>query len=421
MPWKASSEMEERTRFVLEHERGLYTMTALCEMYDIARETGYYWLRRYQQGGLEALRDQGRAPERHPNQTPEEIEEAVLQLRRIHMSWGPRKLKRVLEREVPHRPWPAASTIGAMLAREGLVIPRKKRRRAPPYTQPFATADEPNRVWCADFKGWFQTQDGERIDPLTISDACSRYLLRCQHVEKTDSERVRAVFEAAFRECGLPGAIRTDNGPPFASRAIAGLSRLAVWWMKLGIVPERIAAGHPEQNGRHERMHRTLKQEAAQPPAANRREQQRTLDSFRQEYNEVRPHEALAMQTPAAIYQPSARTFPERVPEPQYPETMLVRSVRPQGNFRWKKHDVFLSEVLWGERIGLLPEDDRWFTIYFAHLPLARFDSQKLQVTPLPKTRSSDTVAAGEADSSASPATHPLTGADQKVSGMCPV
>jgi transposase InsO family protein len=396
-------------------------MTELCQRYAIARETGYVWLRRYRQTGAAGLIEHSRAAHRHGNQTPEGLEQLVLELRQAHMRWGPRKLKWVLERDEPGRNWPAASTIGALLKREGLVVARKKRWRTAPYTEPLAHAEEANRVWCADFKGWFRTADRQRIDPLTISDARSRYLLRCQAVEKTDTARVQAIFEAAFREYGMPEALRTDNGPPFASRAVAGLSRLAVWWIKLGIVPERIAAGHPEQNGRHERMHRTLKQEAAQPPAANRREQQRTLDSFRQEYNEVRPHEALAMQTPAAIYQPSARTFPERVPEPQYPETMLVRSVRPQGNFRWKKHDVFLSEVLWGERIGLLPEDDRWFTIYFAHLPLARFDSQKLQVTPLPKTRSSDTVAAGEADSSASPATHPLTGADQKVSGMCPV
>src|SRR5260370_16092053 len=192
----------------------------------------------------------------------------------------------------------------------------------------------------------------------------------------------------------MPEAMRTDNGPPFASRAVAGLSRLAVWWIKLGIVPERIDAGHPEQNGRHERMHRTLKQEVAQPPAANRREQQRALDRFRQEYNHVRPHEALEMQTPAAVYRPSARTLPERVPEPEYPESMLVRSVRPHGHFRWKKHDVFLSGVLWGENVGLLPEDDRWFTIYFAQLPLARFDSNKLQVTPLSKTGRFDTATA---------------------------
>src|SRR6202167_2107903 len=341
MPWKASSVVDERVRFVLEQERELHTMTELCEIYEISRETGYYWLRRYQQGGLEALEDRGRAPERHPNQTPERIEEAVLQLRRAHMSWGPRKLKRVLEREAPQRPWPAASTIGAMLSREGLVIPRKKRRRTPPYTQPFASADAPNKVWCADFKGWFRTADGERIDPLTITDACSRYLLRCQCVEKMDYERVRAIFEAAFRECGLPGAMRTDNGAPFASRAVAGLSRLAVWWMKLGIVPERIAAGHPEQNGRHERMHRTLKQETASPPAANGRAQQRVFHRFRREYNEERPHEALGMQTPSAVYRPSLRCYPARVREPEYGSALRVRRVGLRGDFSWKHQRVF--------------------------------------------------------------------------------
>src|SRR6202142_3810346 len=227
MPWKASSVVNEGMRFVMEQESGLHSMTELGGIYNIAGETGYYWLRRYRQGGLEALQDRGRAAHQHPTETPEEIAAAVLELRRAHMIWGPRKLKRVLEREEPQRSWPAASTIGALLAREGLVVARKKRRRAPPYTEPFASADAPNRVWCADFKGWFLTGDGERIDPLTITDACSRYLLRCQRVEKTDCERVRAVFEAAFRECGLPGAIRTDNGAPFASRAGRGLSRLA--------------------------------------------------------------------------------------------------------------------------------------------------------------------------------------------------
>jgi len=403
-------------------EKDEHTMSELCQRYDIARETGYVWLRRYRQAGLAGLMERSRAAHRHVNQTPSEIEQMVLELRQAHMRWGPRKLKRVLERDEPGRAWPAASTIGALLKREGLVVARKKRLRTAPYREPLAHADEANRVWCADFKGWFHTADGERIDPLTISDAHSRYLLRCQAVEKTDTARVRAIFEAAFREFGMPEAIRTDNGAPFASQAVAGLSRLAVWWIKLGIVPERIQAGHPEQNGRHERMHRTLKQETAQPPAANRRKQQQALDRFRQEYNEVRPHEALQMQTPAAVYRPSARKFPARVPEPHYPETMLVRSVRAHGHFRWKKYDVFLSEVLWGERVGLLPEDDRWFTIYFAHLPLARFDSWKLEVTPLPKiTEGFYSVGAGEGEASPSPAPHPLLEQHQKVSGMCPV
>ena len=413
--------MEEKLRFILEYEQRERTMTELCQRYQIARETGYVWVRRYREIGLEGLLEQSRARQRHENQTAEDIERMVLELRQAHMRWGPRKLKRVLEDNEPGRVWPAASTIGAVLKRAGLVIGRRKRHKTPAYSEPLAHADGPNRLWCADFKGWFRTRDGERIDPLTISDAHSRYLLRCQGVEKMDTARVQGIFEAAFREYGMPVAIRTDNGAPFASRALAGLSRLAVWWMKLGIVPERIEAGHPEQNGRHERMHRTLKQEVTQPVAANRREQQRVMDRFRQEYNQVRPHEALGMRTPAAIYEPSPREFPARVPDPEYPETMLVRSVKHQGQFRWKKHDVFLSEVLWSERIGLLPEDDRWFIIYFAQFPIGRFDSKQLRVMPLPKAGVDYKTDAGEEEASPSPAPLPLNEVDEKVSGMCPV
>jgi transposase InsO family protein len=419
MPWKESSVMKEKARFVLEYEQDVYTMTELCAKYGIARETGYVWLRRYQQTGLEGLQERSRAPQQPAHQTPEEIEEAVLELRQAHMRWGPRKLKRVLERDQPERTWPAASTIGALLKREGLVVARRKRLKTTSYSQPLAHADGPNRVWCADFKGWFRTRDGQRIDPLTISDAYSRYLLRCQAVAKTETTHVQAVLEAAFREYGMPQAIRTDHGAPFASAAVAGLSRLAVWWIKLGIIPERIQAGHPEQNGRHERMHRTLKQEVAMPPATDHRAQQRALDRFRQEYNHVRPHEALAMQTPRSVYQPSPRSFPERLSEPEYPETMRVLSVRRKGHFRWHKHDVFLSEVLWGERVGFLPLDDRWFTIYFAQFPLARFDSQQRRVLSLLPAKDQQMADAGAGEASPSPAPHPLH--EEKVSGMCPV
>jgi transposase InsO family protein len=415
MPWKASSVVDEKIRFMYEHEAG-ESIAELCRRYGISRETGHVWLRRFQQTGVAGLYEHNRAPRRHANQTPQDIERMVLEFRQAHMRWGPKKLKWVLDRDRPGWNWPAASTIGALLKRAGLVVARKKRMRTAPYSQPLAHANEANRVWCADFKGWFRTKDGERIDPLTITDACSRYLLRCQAVKKTDTAHVQAIFEAAFREFGMPQAIRTDNGPPFASRAIAGLSRLALWWIKLGIIHERIEAGHPEQNGRHERMHRTMKQETAQPPAANRRAQQRKMDRFREEYNQVRPHEAIEMQTPAAIYQPSARIFPARLPEPKYPAPMIERSVRRRGHFRWKKQDVFLSEVFWGEHIGLLAEDDRWFTIYFAEFPVARFDSKKLRVMPLLKAEGFNRVDAGEGVPS--PAPHPITPEDQKVSGM---
>lgn len=418
MPWKVSSEMEEKLRFIVEYDSREMSMRELCERYGISRETGYVILRQYRATGMAGLLARSHAAHRHPNQTPAEIEHVVLELRQAHMTWGPRKLKRILEREEPGRHWPAVSTIGTLLQREGLVVGRKKRLRTAPYTRPLAHANGANRVWCADFKGWWRTADGQRNEPFTLSDAHSRYLLRCQLVEKTNTARVQAICEAAFREYGLPEAIRTDNGAPFASHAVGGLSRLAVWWIKLGIVPERIAAGHPEQNGRHERMHRTLQLEGAQPPAANRRQQQAQLDRFRREYNEVRPHEALGMQTPAELYQPSRREYPARVPEPDYPKSMLVRSVRQHGNFRWKKQDVFLSEVLWGEQVGLLPEDDRWYTIYFAQLPVARFDSYHLQVQPL---RKRPTGANDLAEAWGMPAPSATLYGEEKVSGIRPV
>jgi len=264
--------MEEKLRFIFEYEQGERSMSELCERYGIARETGYVWLRRYRELGIKGLVERSRAALRHPNQTPESLERMVVELRQAHMRWGPRKLKQILERNEPGRMWPAASTIGSLLKREGLVVGRRKRMRTPPYSQPLAHADEVNRVWCADFKGWFRTQDGERIDPLTITDAHSRYLLRCQAVEKADTTRVQAIFEAAFREYGMPEIIRTDNGAPFASKAPGGLSRLSMWWLRLSIRHERIEPGCPEQNARHERMHQTLKQETASPPQANLRQ-----------------------------------------------------------------------------------------------------------------------------------------------------
>jgi len=377
--------VEQRTRFVKDYDSGEWAMAELCRIYEISRQTGYELLKRREQAGAAGLVDRSRAPHRHPNQTPEWIEEVILELRRKHARWGPKKLLGHLERKDERTPWPALSTIGELLKREGLAVPRRLRRRSPPYSQPFAEAGEPNRVWCMDFKGWFRTGDGERIDPLTMTDACSRYLLRCQAVERTNIEHVQPVLEAAFREYGMPWAMRSDNGAPFASRAIAGLSRLSVYLMKLGIVPERIQPGHPEQNGRHERMHRTLKAETATPPAANKRMQQKAFNRFRQEYNQERPHEALGQQTPESCYSASPRAYPARVRAPEYACGMQVRRVQKHGEFNWKHQHVFLTETLAGEPIGLEPIDDRYFTIYFATFPLGRFDSHKLFVGSLPK------------------------------------
>jgi putative transposase len=420
MPWKVSGVVEKRRQFVEQWLSEEWTMTELCARHGISRQAGYNTLARYQQAGWEGVEERSRAPGRHPNQTAAEIEQQIVELRHEHMRWGPRKLKAVLQRQQPDRTWPAVSTMGELLRREGLVIARKKRRRTDPYTTPFAAADAPNRVWCGDFKGWGRTQDGARIDPLTLTDACSRYLLRCQAVVKTDSKRAQAIFEAAFREYGLPQAIRTDNGAPFASRAIAGLSRLAVWWMKLGIVPERIQPAHPEQNGRHERMHLTLQQETMSPMAANRRTQQRRFEQFRREFNEQRPHQALDMRTPASCYAPSPRPYPARVLEPEYGSSMIVRRVSPGGQFMWKTHDVFLSETLRGERIALQPIDERWYTIYFAEFALGHFDSRTRTVHRRMPAHGFYRADAGEGEPTPSPAPHPQN-PDQNLSTMSPV
>jgi len=420
MPWKVSGVVEKRKQFMEVWLSKEWTMTELCLRHEISRQAGYNTIARYQREGWLGLEEQSRAPRRHPNQTSEKIEQQIVEQRQAHMRWGPRKLKAVLEREWPRVNWPAASTMGELLRREGLVVPRKKRRRVDPYSTPFAAADAPNRVWCGDFKGWSRTQDGTRIDPLTISDACSRYLLRCQAVEKTDTARVQAVFEAAFREYGLPEAIRSDNGAPFASRAIAGLSRLAIWWMKLGIRPERIQPAHPEQNGRHERMHLTLQQETMSPMAAHRRAQQRRFDLFRYEYNQQRPHQALQMHTPASCYTASPRVFPVRLREPEYPSSMRVRRVSPGGQFVWKAHDVFLSETLMGERIGLAAVDDRWYTIYFAEFSLGHFNSRTRTVHRISSAVGFNRDDAGEGELLPSPAPHPQN-PDQNLSTMSPV
>jgi transposase InsO family protein len=384
MPWKVTDVVEERTRFVLEYDSEEYTMAELCRIYGIARKTGYEWMERYQAEGLGGLQDRRGGAGSHPNQTDAGIEEQILQLKHARPSWGAKKLRGRLRLQRKDVQWPAVSTFGEILRRAGLSAPQRKRLRVAVYNKPFEKVEEANQVWCADFKGWFRTGKGERIDPLTVTDAHSRYLLRCQSVAKTDTEHVEAIFAAAFREYGMPQRIRTDNGAPFASRAIAGISRLSVYWMKLGIQPERIKPGHPEQNGRHERMHRTLKAETAKPPAANRRAQQEAFNRFRQQFNEERPHEALQQQTPASQYQSSPRTYPDRVPEPEYGSHMKPKRVYPDGTFFWKGTQIFISKSLGRESIGLEPIDDRYWEVHFATFPLARFDSHTLILQPMP-------------------------------------
>jgi putative transposase len=365
MPWRETCAMTERLRFIACLEEGDETMAALCRGFGISRKTGYQLLARYEAEGEDGLRDRSHAAHHHPHAVDDVTEERIVALRSKHPTWGARKLRARLRMDEPAGKWPVASTIGEILHRHGLVIPRRRRIRTPADISPFATCAGPNDSWCIDYKGWFRTRDGRRCDPLTISDAHSRYLLRCQAVRRVDTRCAWPLLEATFREYGLPLAIRSDNGPPFASRGVGGLSRLAVWWIKLGIKPERITPGRPSQNGRHERMHGTLQRDACQPAASSRREQQRRFDAFRRIYNEERPHEALGNLPPSTAYQPSSRPFPARIPELVYPDHCQVRMVRQNGEIRWRGNHIFIGEVLAGEPIALQESDDGSWLVHF--------------------------------------------------------
>ncbi len=365
--------MTERLRFIVAVQAGEASVAALCRQFGISRKTGYKWLSRYREAGGPSLTDRSRAPHHRPHAVRPEVREAVVALRARHPTWGPKKLAVRLPQAHPGMVAPAASTIGAVLHAAGLVVPRPRRRHVPPRTQPLAHATAPNAVWCADFKGDFAVGDGTRCYPLTISDAHSRYLLRCQALPTTDTARVQPLFAATFREHGLPEVIRTDNGPPFASTGAGGLSRLSVWWIKLGIWPERIDPGRPAQNGRHERMHRTLKGEACREPAMTLREQQRQFDQFRQTSNAERPHEALGQVPPATVYVPAARPFPEQVADLSYPGADGVKWVRPNGAIRWQGGEVYLTQALAGEPVGLTQIGDGIWQIVFGPVVLGRW------------------------------------------------
>lgn len=332
---------------------------------------------RYEEGGMRGLEELSRAARTHPNAVLPEIEAAIVRLKQRWPRRGPKKLLWSLEQERPEASWPAVSTIGAILKRHGLVRARRRSRKSPPYEQPFAGINRANAVWSADLKGWFTTGDKRRCDPLTITDNYTRYLIRCQAISPVNQETVRPIFVGAFYEYGLPEAIRTDNGAPFATTTVGGLSRLSVWWIRLGIIPERIRPGKPHQNGRHERMHRTLKDETASPPHATIPRQQKAFDRFRWEYNHQRPHEALGQHPPANLYSSSPRPYPLILPEMTYPDDMQIRWVKAQGDISWKSHHIYLTSTLAGELVGLRQIDDRLWDIFFGPIRLAQLDTAR--------------------------------------------
>jgi len=373
MPFKETCRMEERVRMLADYDSGNWSVSELCRRYGVCRDTFYGWRKRRDGGDTEWFRDRSHAVEHCPHATEGGRVEAIVALRRRFPHFGPRKLLWMLERDAPATRWPAASTIGDILKRAGLVAPVKRRR--PPLDQvrvmpPVAAA---NDEWAVDFKGWFRTRDNERIDPLTITDGYSRYLIDVRIVLPR-IEPSQAVFVDAFRRLGLPQAIRCDNGPPFGSSGAGGLTRLSAWWLKLGIEPHFVRPASPQENGRHERMHRTLKAQTSRPPAADAGEQQIRFDVFRRHYNEQRPHEALGQRPPGEVYTPSPRAMPDRVDEPWYDADHQVRRVRPPGTIKWKGSQVFISEALIGEIVGIAELETEDYVVRFCDRDIGLLD-----------------------------------------------
>jgi putative transposase len=368
--------MDERRQFIEDHTRALYAMTELCARYGISRKTGYKWLVRFEAHGRSGLVDRSHAPHACPHRIPRAVAQLIVSARRAHPSWGPRKLLDWLEPRHPELAMPAISTAGDLLARRGLV---KKRRRRRHHTHPgvvSAVTHEPNDLWTADFKGHFKTRDGVYCYPLTVADQHTRYLLACQGLASIHGWRVRPVFERLFRSYGLPRAIRTDNGVPFANTGLHGLTQLNVWWMRLGIVHQRIRPARPQENGCHERMHKTLKYEATRPPKQHRAAQQRRFATFRAEYNDERPHEALGGKPPASGYTRSPRAYPERLPALEYPGHFLVKPVTAAGTFRFKHKLLFIANALKHHAIGLEEVADGVWSIYLGTVLLGRLDER---------------------------------------------
>lgn len=373
MPWSETDRMDQRAQFVIAALEGWTSMSELCEQYGISRRIGYKWVERFKWGGLAALEDRSTARKAQAAATPKAIVDEIVALRGDHPTWGPRKLRARLAVLKPEVKWPAGSTIGELLKREGLVKARRRRQRPGVWTSPRTEADEPNQVWTADFKGEFRLGCGRLCYPLTVTDACTRYLLGIQSLASTAAGGVHVTFERIFREYGLPEVIRTDNGIPFSSaQAVGGLSQLAVWWIRLGIRLERTRRRHPEDNGAHERMHRTLKAEATKPARMTPQLQQKAFDRFRREYNQERPHEALGQKPPASLYRLSPRNLPHRLPELVYPESFQRRRINRNGEFAWRGKLCFVSRTLMRQTVGLEYSEEGFWNIYFGPALLAQ-------------------------------------------------
>jgi putative transposase len=371
--------VQQRRRFIRMYRSDLWSMTELCERFGVTRPTGYKWVARWTAEGEDGLLARGCAPHQ-PAGTDAAVTALIVAARREY-GWGATKLLHVLRRRHPTQAWPTRSTINAILDRQGLLRKQRRTRRWPHAGAAPLETSAPNQVWPTDFKGQFKTGDGVYCYPLTVTDHFSRAVLLCRGLPSTHAAAVRAAFVTLFRAVGLPDAIRTDNGAPFASRGLHGLTALNVWWMQLGIVHQRIRPGHPQGNGTHERMHRELKRETALPAAATPRAQQRRFDAFRRRYNEERPHEALNHQAPATLWIPSPQAFPARLARPEYSAHLEVRRVGPSGSCHFRGRAVFLSHALAGLDVGLDERADGVWDIVFYRTILGRFNATTGQIS----------------------------------------
>jgi putative transposase len=380
MPWRDSSPMNLKTQFIADYLRQTLPVSELCYHYNISRKTGYKWIDRYLEQGAAGLVDRSRRPHHCPHQTPADKVAAVVEARGHHPTWGAKKLLKLLSRQPPKGQWPARTTVCDILSRHQLITKPRHRRLIGHPGKPTSIITAPNQIWSADFKGHFKTRDGHYCYPLTVADSFSRYLLGCQALRSTSCADAKPVFRRLFQEFGMPDRIRTDNGVPFATVSLARLSTLSAWFVRLGILPQLIEPGKPQQNGRHERMHRTLKAEATRPPAASCRSQQRTFNRFREEFNNDRPHEAIALETPASVYQPSPRPFPAKLPPLEYPAHFETRYVSYNGGIRWKSAWVHVSLTCAGEYLGLEAVDNGLWNVYFGPLRLGRLSEQHMRI-----------------------------------------
>ena len=382
MPWKECHIVDERVRFVRRLVDG-ESMTTLCQEFGISRKTGYKIFQRYQHIGVRGLSDRSRRPYRHANQLPQAVETLIVRLKKDRPTWGAPKIRERLRQRWPDIACPAISTVHAVLDRHGLVRHRRRHRRPRLTGTTLAAVSQPNGLWCADYKGEFLLRNQRYCYPLTITDYATRYLLACEALSTTQERYAFSVFERAFQDFGLPDAIRTDNGVPFASaHALYGLSKLAVWWLRLGIRLERIAPGHPEQNGRHERMHLTLKTDATRPASPNVLHQQMRFDTFVHRYNHERPHQALDMATPASRYTPSARVY-RGLEELDYPLHDWTAVVTRCGRICYQRRKINLSQVFAGQKVGVKQTADHIWLVSFMEYDLGYFDDETCRLEPI--------------------------------------